>query len=241
MRRRGGVRCGGEADRFRCAPGLARVCAGGHAVRAAWTLRHGLLAGLTVLSANTCGAGHLLTRHLLKRDIQSCGACGSGALRVRAPFHACRRQRREMHREGGCATGSGRACGASSADTARFANTRSYPGDDRAVKRAGTGVTRRDETGRARRVRVAPTARSANTCGAGPTARFANATCALLPQGEGCLATSTRNRRVEVETFASVINPSSGPLCTVFRVRETASQFEPPIARAVASLADVHR
>ena len=35
-----GVRCGGEAacgaaDRFRCAPGLARVCAGGHAVRAA--------------------------------------------------------------------------------------------------------------------------------------------------------------------------------------------------------------
>ena len=69
-----GVRCGGEAacgaaDRFRCAPGLARVCAGGHAVRAAWTLRHGLLmrAGLTVLSANTCGAGHLLTRHLLKR------------------------------------------------------------------------------------------------------------------------------------------------------------------------------
>ena len=50
-------------------PGLARVCAGGHAVRAAWTLRHGLLmrAGLTVLSANTCGAGHLLTRHLLKR------------------------------------------------------------------------------------------------------------------------------------------------------------------------------
>ena len=69
-----GVRCGGEAacgaaDRFRCAPGLARVCAGGHAVRAAWTPRHGLLmrAGLTVLSANTCGAGHLLTRHLLKR------------------------------------------------------------------------------------------------------------------------------------------------------------------------------
>ena len=119
MRRRGGVQCGGEADRFRCAPGLARVCAGGHAVRAAWTLRHGLLmrAGLTVLSANTCGAGHLLTRHLLKRDIQSCGACGSGALRVRAPFHACRRQRREMHREGGCATGSGRACGASSAPT----------------------------------------------------------------------------------------------------------------------------
>ena len=32
-------------------------------------------------------------------------------------------------------------------DTARFANARSYPGDDRAVKRAGTGVTRRDETG----------------------------------------------------------------------------------------------
>ena len=194
------------------------MCAGGHAVRAAWTLRHGLLmrAGLTVLSANTCGAGHLLTRHLLKRDIQSCGACGSGALRVRAPFHACRRQRREMHREGGCATGSGRACGASSAPTPHGLLTRAAILMMIVLSNV-QAQGRRDETRPDERDGSAwPPRRGLPTRAARAPRR------GLLTRHVLCChkvrAVSQLRHATDVETFASVINPSSGPLCTVFRV-----------------------